>query len=168
MTPAPSPSALTPPAPGPPSWERFKRERDCFLADRFPHFALSLAFNDPGVSPGRIWNVLKHLDARVNRELFGRNFNRRPAAERVEFCAFTEGVPHHPHIHMLWRVAPELHARFATLWPGNRSPLWTRFAPAGTHELCPSHDAEGWAAYCTKHVYPDSEWILSRSFHRFS
>ena len=49
--------------------------------------------------------ILKELQARINRKLFGKWWLRKPVSERTEFVAFVEHPNSNFHYHVLFRLA---------------------------------------------------------------
>lgn len=123
-----------------------------FLADLFPTYALTLAFNDWPISHDRIRTVLRHLHAAVDRRLFGTRYNQLPHQERTSFAAVIELFDAHPHLHTAWKVCTDRAEQFEELFAGRKPPLWTHFAPAGTAVLKVITDAQGWTSYLSKHL----------------
>ena len=93
-----------------------------WLADRhFTHIA-TLATNDPMTSTERMKDLLKEWDARVNREIVGNKWHKRPD-ERIDWIAFREGVGAHPHWHLFKFFPSRLRSflRPKATWGWNRS-----------------------------------------------
>lgn len=65
---------------------------------RFSHF-VALATNDGNVSTPRIHGLLEARDARCNRFLVGKKWDKRPD-ERLLWFAFPEALNANPHWHV--------------------------------------------------------------------
>ncbi|MCB1130808.1 MAG: hypothetical protein KDN05_06730 [Verrucomicrobiae bacterium] len=78
--------------------------RTKLLSYDFTHF-ITLTSNHQPLGYLRMRNLLKEWDARVNREINGRKWTRRPD-ERLVWFAFPEKIDVNPHWHMIVQVDP--------------------------------------------------------------
>lgn len=142
---------------------RIWRERVRFLVQSKPTHALTLAWNDT-CSLQRVRTVLRHVHAHIDRRVLGRQFNKAASSRRTWFAAFIENLKSNTHAHLIVRVDKEQWTSFEGLFPGGRGPFWTKWAPRGTYDLKQTFDPLGWAAYATKCVTTNDEWIDSTEF----
>lgn len=86
---------------------RMRQELRTRLLDYdFTHF-ITLASNHQPLGYPRMREVLKAWDARVNREINGRRWAKRPD-ERLVWFAFPEKLEVNPHWHMIVQVDPDI------------------------------------------------------------
>jgi hypothetical protein len=133
-----------------------------FVLAQRPSHALTLAYNETAPL-SRVRSDLRRLQARLDRALVGRRFNRRPGSSRTWFAAFIEHLDTNTHAHLALRAPPRRAEELAQLFDVSPSP-WMRIAPCGTHDLRPPHDPRGWVSYATKEMTARSEWFLSDEF----
>lgn len=85
--------------------QRMRRElRNKLLDYDFTHF-ITLASNHQPLGYSRMRDLLKAWDARVNREINGPKWVKRPD-ERLVWFAFPEKLDVNPHWHMIVQVDP--------------------------------------------------------------
>ncbi|HEV7456747.1 MAG TPA: hypothetical protein VGN96_08210 [Roseococcus sp.] len=134
-----------------------------FIAAQRPSLALTLCWNDP-ITPARARIDLRALHARLDRRLFGKRFNARPAAARVWFVAALENLKANGHAHLAVRVPHGHQDAFVDLVNGFPS-IWRSLVTRGSHDLQPIECVMRWAAYATKDVTSlVDEWLLSDEF----
>lgn len=132
--------------------ERIRSElRQKLLDYRFTHF-ITLASNHQPLRFLRMRELLRTWDARVNRELNGPKWAKRPD-ERLVWFAFPEKMNVNPHWHLIAEVDPliETATREAR---AKRLPLtgrehWIRLVRQGSFD-CQSVDSDGVISYITK------------------
>lgn len=87
--------------------QRMRQElRTKLLYYDFTHF-ITLASNHQPLGYPRMRELLKAWDARVNREINGRKWAKRPD-ERLVWFAFPEKMDVNPHWHMIVQVDPHI------------------------------------------------------------
>jgi hypothetical protein len=111
--------------------------------------ALTLSLNAPA-SVEKVQGALKTFFRNLDREILGARFHKAPLNHRTHYMAFPEHLDSNAHVHALIRVTPERHARVEYLLREDRSWLWSRVAPRGTHALRALNEVGGWAAYMMK------------------
>ncbi|MBK6927621.1 MAG: hypothetical protein IPH15_08745 [Comamonadaceae bacterium] len=89
---------------------------------------------------------VKHWHRHMSRRLFGRNFRKLPADQRIEFLLLPERGLANLHYHGLIRL-PETHVAFFERIALTR---WRHVAFKGTLHFAPLSDPEGWFTYITK------------------
>lgn len=113
----------------------------------------------------RLQKDLYSLHLRVDRELFGARFNKKPLNSRTRFFAFPSGFSdgNMPHVHMAWSVPEKMVEIFDKLFQNNsRETFWQSLVSAGTHRLDRIYDQIGWIEYCQVQSTP-STFIISDS-----
>lgn len=90
-------------------YRRLRQElREKLINYDFTHF-ITLASNHQPLGYPRMRSLLKEWDARVNREMNGPKWGKRPD-ERLVWFAFPEKLDVNPHWHMIAQVDPEIEA----------------------------------------------------------
>ena len=134
-----------------------------FLASSHPTHALTLSYNDL-VSARRVRSDLDDMHAHLDRRLLGRRFNQMVSERRTWIAAIVERPDTNLHLHLVMRVVADRWQTFEGLFPGQRGPFWTMWAPRGTYALTRIYDAAGWVRYAAKTLRMTSEWIDSAEF----
>ena len=129
-----------------------------FLADQIkPTTALTLVYNDTGISRARIVRDLRDLHADIDRRLYGRRYYKRPPSMRSQFWAVIEMQKDYPHVHVGWQLPKDGDAVLIHALKTER--IWLRFAPRGHYDI---RDYQpGWEAYSTKHLTDSNEIVMS-------
>lgn len=138
------------------SQSSYKKAFNTFLIDQHFDFALALAWNrDVSLHIAR--SDLKHLHARIDRRLCGKNFNKKPPDKRSRFFFAFEKVSSHIHVHSLWRLADrEHHMPFMNMFPGCRQGIWNEVVSCGSYMLRPDEDTRAMVSYALKSHHKDS------------
>ena len=127
----------------------------------YTHF-VTLATNAEAKSPDRMRRLLKHWDARVNKDLISSRWRKKPD-ERTIWCAFGEKFDVNAHWHLLLQTEPDhikmredvrLGESFEDMLRRN----WVKLVPSGTSEVQAICEAEGAIRYVTKAVERDENW----------
>lgn len=136
-----------------------------WLIDQAPNYALTLTYNDT-VRFERVQRDLDKFHARVDRKLFGNKYNKIEAERRTWWAGCAEHLSSNIHVHLIVRVAPDKAKSIEKLWSGDRCPVWSLIAPAGSSILKPLADRDNafqWARYMLKERKHLDHLILSRS-----
>jgi hypothetical protein len=108
---------------------------DFLTNQNFTH-GLTLHWHKP-ISQVAATDDLKYIHMRIDRELLGPRFHKRP--DRTEAIFFFEGQDKTEgfHCHSLWRIAPEHRTIFEpyVLNFNTRHSIWKQIAPLGSSEL---------------------------------
>ena len=134
----------------------------------FSH-AVTLGTNHKNWSYEVMRQKLKEWDARVNRELNGPLWTKRPD-ERLVWIAFPEKLHVNPHWHMLVSVDRDVGTgRRASAYAhltATVERIWIDLVPSGTAE-CKALDSGPWPWYITKEFQQHGrygQFVLSREF----
>ena len=134
----------------------------------FTHF-ITLASNHQPLGYPRMRSLLKEWDARVNREINGRRWTRRPD-ERLVWFAFPEKIDVNPHWHVIVQVDPDIqsHGRAARTLrlPEIAHMHWLSLVRQGSFD-CQSVDSQGVINYITKMISVDryfENFVVFREF----
>jgi hypothetical protein len=141
---------------------RYRRQPDLrealrHLQDRIaPTHFVTLATNDPMVSSQRMRGLLREWDARVNRELIGPRWHRRPD-ERMVWIASPEKLGAAPHWHLVVQI---LDTQVATFEHNNiLERHWQRLILSGSVHFDRIRDG-GAGRYATKDVDLPDNWEM--------
>jgi len=140
--------------------------REHTLRAFFPNSFVSATFNLCGVSVEQGRKRIRYFLRDTERKLFGRNFHRLPARQRVDGIIFPEKIGINLHYHMCLRVPPTLIARFDDVAPK----VWERVFDAGTIDIKHPTDIatrQKTISYSTKETHKDRNYesfILVREF----
>jgi hypothetical protein len=129
------------------------------IAQIKPTHALTLACNQTIPLDG-LRLALRRFFGHLDRELLGRLFHKQPTSRRTAYAAVPEHLTSNSHVHAVIRVTPARRARVEYLLGSDRSWLWSKVMPTGTHRLV-SLPNGGWHAYCLKFHNLDGEVILA-------
>ncbi len=137
---------------GPPPYRRMRHELRAKLLDyAFTHF-ITLASNYQSLSYPRMRALLKEWDARVNREINGPKWAKRPD-ERLVWFAFPEKIDVNPHWHVITEVDPcitsSIRAERTRRLPEIGHTHWQSLVPQGSFD-CQSVESPGVIEYITK------------------
>jgi hypothetical protein len=145
-----------------------------FLPNLRPDYFITLASNQDDFPSRRGEEVVKHLDAKLNRRWLGREWASRPAADRALLFAFPEighghtstlsfplhdGEHNHPglrgfHYHVLLRVPPQpLVMLTRDQLADFINDAWRKFVPSGstrTSFVSSEEQRKRTAGYCMK------------------
>ncbi|WP_322867983.1 hypothetical protein U5922_018235 [Aquicoccus sp. G2-2] len=135
-----------------PSYKRMRQELRIKLQDyNFSHF-ITLASNHQPLSYSTMRALLKEWDARVNREINGPKWARRPD-ERLVWFAFAEKLEVNPHWHLIVEVDPIIcapsRADRTQRLPEIGRKHWLKLVRQGSFD-CQSVDSSGVINYITK------------------
>lgn len=132
--------------------ERMRSELRRKLLDyRFTHF-ITLASNHQALGYSRMRDLLKMWDARVNRELNGPRWAKRPD-ERLVWFAFPEKLGVNPHWHLIVETDPCIEtatrAERTQQLPLIGEKHWLQLVKQGSFD-CQGVESDGVIAYVTK------------------
>ncbi|RKF14185.1 hypothetical protein D6850_13560 [Roseovarius spongiae] len=134
----------------------------------FTHF-ITLASNHQPLGYPRMRSLLKEWDARVNRELIGARWTKRPD-ERLLWFAFPEKLDVNPHWHLVTQVDPLVatlsQAARITRLPQIAKRHWVDLVPQGSIDI-QRIDSNGILRYVTKIAADAShfeKFIIYREF----
>ncbi|WP_448203983.1 hypothetical protein [Azospirillum sp. sgz302134] len=118
-----------------------------WLAMRRFSFFVTLAFNDPSVTPAKANERLLKWNALLDRDLLGPRWRNKPD-ERPLCLFFLESFTTNPHWHGLVSPLERHHERFHQLV----EPTWKRLVQAGTTDTQIIRDHDVVSRYCTKQI----------------
>ncbi len=128
-----------------------KALREKLLDYDFTHF-ITLASNHQVLTEGRMRSLLKEWDARVNRDLIGPKWTKRPD-ERLLWLAFPEKMDVNPHWHMVAQIDPAIdtatRAARTTRLSQTAEKLWLGLLPQGSFD-CQGVESPDVIRYITK------------------
>jgi hypothetical protein len=138
------------PAHSPAMVKRLRKElREMLQRHTYSH-AVTLALNEPGTSTERARRLLKAWDARVNSDLLGPRWHKKPD-ERVLWYAFLESPRQNPHWHILAEVCPDRprSKEWIDRFPTASTIAWWSVSRSGSLDV---QSCNSWAAikYTTK------------------
>jgi len=148
---------------------RMRKElREKLISYDFTHF-ITLASNHQPLRLLRMRSLLKEWDARVNREINGPKWARRPD-ERLVWFAFPEKMVVNPHWHLVVQVDPLIEtttraARTEQL-PKIAEKHWMDLVRQGSFD-CQGVESPGVCAYVTKTSADDAHFecfVVHREF----
>ncbi len=117
----------------------------------FTHF-ITLASNHQPLGYPRMRRLLKEWDARINRDLIGPRWTKRPD-ERILWFAFPEKLEVNPHWHLVTQVDPLVaspgHVERVKRLPRIAARHWFNLVPQGSIDFQPI-DSKGVLRYVTK------------------
>jgi hypothetical protein len=135
---------------------------------RFTH-ALTLAWNRK-LTLDSAKADLARLHRRVDHELLGGRYHRKPVEVRTLAVFVFEQIKTHIHVHSLWRIQSRQHLiPFARLFPKERGGVWNNIVPSGSYKLAINDDPVNSILYALKDQHPNSdagEIVWSRDFLR--
>jgi hypothetical protein len=88
---------------------------------------------------------MRHLINRVQRDAYGRDWSRRPQAERITAIGFREHHTTNAHWHLLVRAPGECRTALA-----NAANIWREIQPGGAFHFETPRDLDAYALYMTK------------------
>lgn len=101
---------------------------------RFTH-AITLSWNR-GVGMVRARADLRDLMHRVDRSLFGSNFNRVPSEHRTRVVFAFEGTSYdHVHVHSIWRAPQQKWFSLGKMFPRIRGGVWNEVVETGSYKV---------------------------------
>lgn len=129
---------------------------------------VTLTFNQPGDgmhhaidgTAAFMRDRLYHFDARMNRRLIGRDWQRRPDNRMFHFFA-PEKIQANPHWHGLvcfYRAAGEELSRQHAIFDRHAKTIWGELAPKGTLDVKPVDDLLGGIDYVAKSLQTRVNW----------
>lgn len=133
--------------------------------------AISLTWNR-SVSLDRARADLQNLHHRVDRQLLGARFHRKPASLRTAAVFVVEKIETNLHVHSMWRLTRTTYFKFNKLFPPGGGGVWNDVIPSGTYDLVMDNNIgadRAFSGYMLKdqHRYSDDrEIIFSSEFYR--
>lgn len=123
--------------------------------------AVTLVYNDVGISVDRIRADLRTVHGRLDRRLYGPRYHLRAASQRSRWWAVAEMIADYPHVHVGWTLHGD---QVATLSAMLDAGLWRRCAPGGTWDVQPYRP--GWAGYAVKALTTSDHVIFDHTIVR--
>jgi hypothetical protein len=137
---------------------------ETFLLIRPTHF-VTLTTNGPWFPPEKqlvlLRSDLRQWLAKLDRQLLGRNWWKKPVEARVDGLFVVEGLCAHPHLHGTLRL-PEGRTEADLQSIGESA--WESVCPSGEFRAEPIYSG-GVGGYIAKAQTPASELIFAREFH---
>lgn len=134
----------------------------------FTHF-ITLASNHTPLGYPRMRALLKEWDARVNREINGPKWAKRPD-ERLVWFAFPEKIDVNPHWHLVAQVDDHIETQSRADRMNSLDEIgerhWLSLVPRGTFD-CQGVDSDGVIGYVTKTIDREElfeKFIIFREF----